>query len=275
MVAAKKSVTIISAIVISLYVLWVAIPLVLVIFQSFRPRLLMFVDPPVFFFTPTTEHYIGIFSRQNILMFMRNSAIVGVFSTGLCLILGSMCAYALSTLKLPGKNFWALLILLTRMVPASTLMVPIYVMMRTFGLLNTHTAIILTHATLNLPFTIWMMRSFFDDVPKELEQAAMVDGCSRILSFFKVAMPLAAPGLVATGILAMLFSWNEFMFALILSSPRTRTLPIGISSFMGAVSVDWGGSSAAAVVACIPVFIAGVIVQKYLVRGLTMGAVKG
>ena len=275
MITFKKRVAVISAAGIAIYVLWILIPIILMVFQSIKPQLIMFADPPVFIFTPTSQHFEGIFYTQNILGFMKNSVIVGAAATAICLMLGSMCAYALSSLELPGRHIWALLILITRMVPASTLMVPIYVMMRTFGLSNTYSAIILTHATLNLPFTIWMMRSFFDDVPKELEQAAMVDGCSRIKSFFRIALPLSSSGLVATGILTMLFSWNEFMFGLILSSPSTRTLPVGISSYMGAVSIDWGGSSAAAVAACIPIFIAGFIVQKYLVRGLTMGAVKG
>jgi len=119
-----------------------------------------------------------------------------------------------------------------------------------------------------------MMRSFFSDVPKELEQAALVDGCSRIQTLIKISLPLASAGLAATGILTMLNSWNEFMFALILSNNTTRTLPIGISNFIG-ISIDWGGSSAAAVIACIPIFATGIFIQKYLIRGLTMGALKG
>jgi len=185
-----------------------------------------------------------------------------------------MSAYAFSTLRLPGKNFWAFMILVTRMVPVGTLMVPIYVIMRKVGLANTYFAVILAHAVLNLSFVIWMMRSFFDEVPKELEQAAMVDGCSRIQSLLRISLPLASAGLAATGILTMLNSWNEFMFALILSNNRTRTLPIGISNFVG-IAIDWGGSSAAAVIACVPIFIAGIFIQKYLIRGLTMGAIKG
>ena len=271
---AKKQVAIISAIGIVLYIIWIAMPIVLVVIQSIRPQIYMFTSPPTFIFVPTAANFINVID-QNIMHFMRNSLIVAAFTTAVCLILGSMCAYALSSLKLPGRHIWALLILITRMVPAGTLMIPIYVIIRTFGLLNTHTAIILTHATLNLPFTIWMMRSFFDDVPQELEQAAMIDGCSRLKSFILIALPLSASGLVATGILTTIFSWNEFMFAMIISNPATRTLPVYISGFMGVTGIDWGGSSAAAVAACIPIFAAGIFVQKYLVRGLTMGAIKG
>lgn len=270
----KKRIAIISAIGIALFILWLSIPLVLVVQQSVKPKLYMFSDPPTFIFKPTIEHFRDVLS-QDISQYMGNSFIVAAFSTALCLILGSMCAYALSRLRLPGQNFWAFFILVTRMVPAGTLMVPLYVIMRSFGILNTHIAIILTHATLNLPFTIWMMRSFFDDLPEALEEAAMIDGCSRLRLFMVIAMPLSAPGLVATGILTIIYSWNELMFSLILSDASTRTLPVWISGFISQVSINWGGSSAATVIACVPIFIAGIAVQKYLVRGLTMGAVKG
>ena len=270
----QKKVIIVSVIVIVFFLLWTLIPIVFLAQQSIKPRLLMFADPPQFIFQPIADHYITIFTRNNIPLLMKNSLIVASSTTVLCLVLGSMCAYALSSLKLPGKNFWAFMILMTRMVPVGTLMVPIYVIMRMMGLANTYVAIIFAHTVINLSFAVWMMRSFFDEVPAELEQAAMVDGCSRIQSFFKIVLPLASAGLAATGILTMLNSWNEFMFALILSNNSTRTLPIGIASFLG-VSIDWGGSSAAAVTACLPIFIAGIFIQKYLVRGLTMGAIKG
>lgn len=263
-----------SGVAVLVFVLWLAVPLVLVLLQSVKPKLFMFTSPPTFIFTPTAEHFRDAL-QQDIGQYMGNSLIVAAFSTAVCLILGSMCAYALSRLKLPGHNVWAVLILVTRMVPAGTLMIPLYVIMRTMGLLNSHLAIILTHATLNLPFTIWLMRSFFDDLPDALEQAAMIDGCSRLRAFFVIALPLTAPGLVATGILTTIYSWNELMFSLILSDASTRTLPVWISGFISQVSINWGGSSAATVIACVPVFIAGIAVQKYLVRGLTMGAIKG
>lgn len=274
MAVTKKSVSIISAVGVLLFVLLLAVPLALVLLQSVKPEIYMFTDPPTFIFTPTFDYYANVLV-QDFTLYLGNSFIVAFLSMAICLILGSMCAYALSSLKLPRRNFWALVILITRMVPAGTLMIPLYVVMRTFGLLNTHFATILTHATLNLPFTIWMMRSFFDDIPEALEEAAMIDGCSRLRSFFVIALPLAAAGLVATGILATIYSWNELMFSLILTNASTRTIPVWISGFISQVSINWGGSSAATVITCLPIFIAGVAVQKYLVRGLTMGAVKG
>ncbi len=264
-----------SIIIVVLFVLWTVIPLILLAQQAFKPHVLMFSDPPTFIFKPIGDHFVKIFSKQNIFPFIINSIIVGLSSTLLCLIMGSMSAYAIARLNLPGKNFWAIFVLITRMVPVGTLMIPIYAMLRYIGLGNTYLAIIIAHTALNLPLAIWMLRSFFEDIPLALEQAALIDGCSRLRSFFAVALPMASAGIAATGILTMLNSWNEFMFALVLSGRTTRTLPVGISSFVGSVSIDWGGSSAAALVACLPIFIAGIFVQKYLVRGMTMGAVKG
>ena len=274
MMRLNRKVKFLSAIVIILFVLWTIIPMLVIMQQSIKPRSLMFVDPPVFIFTPTIEHYFSLFTRYEILQYMKNSLIVSLSATALCLTLGTMAAYAFSSLKLPGKKFWAFMILVTRMVPVGALMIPIYVMMRRIGLSNTYFAVILAHAVLNLAFVIWMMWSFFSDVPKELEQAAMVDGCSKIQAFFRISLPLASAGFAATSILTMLNSWNEFMFALILSSNRTRTLPIGIANFIGP-QIDWGASTAGAVVACVPIFAAGIFIQKYLIRGLTMGAIKG
>lgn len=275
MIAKNKKVMITSIILVIGFVLWTIFPILMIAQQSIKPRLLMFNDPPALFFSPTMDHFTNIFTRQDILSFVKNSLVIAVFSTMACLLLGSLAAYALSSLKVPGGNAWALVILAARMIPTGTLMIPVYVIMRNLGFINTYLAVIIVHTALNLPFAIWMMRSFFDDVPPVLQQAAMVDGCSRFATFCRIALPLAAPGLVATGILTMLNSWNEFMFALILTGRNTRTLPVGISSFIGSISIDWGASSAAAIVSSVPIFIAGILIQKYLIRGMTMGAVKG
>ena len=239
------------------------------------PERLMFTDPPTLLFIPTLEHFISIFSRNNIFLNIVNSSIVGLATMVLCIVLGSLCAYALARIHIPGVRIIALLILITRMIPVSSLMMPMYVMMRKIGVSGSYFAVILAHTTLNLPFAIIMMKGFFQDIPLELEEAAQVDGCSRFHAFLRVCLPLTAPGLATTSIMVLLNSWNEFMFALILSGRTTRTLPVGISSFLGSVSIDWGASSAAASLATIPIFIAGIFIQKYFVRGLTGGAVKG
>jgi multiple sugar transport system permease protein len=259
----------------SLFLLWVLIPIYMVFQNSIKPTLAIFADPPQLIFTPTTEHYIEVFTRHNMSSYMLNSLIVALSTMVISLFLGSLAAYSFARLRLRGKEHMALLVLISRMVPAIVLVVPIFTIMRSLKLTNTYWSIIIAHTTFNLPFVVWMMRSFFEEIPEELEDAAMVDGCSRLGAFRRVALPLAAPGLAATAILCLLLSWNEFLFALVLSGKDTRTLPIGISAFIGTVSIDWGASSAAAVVAMVPIFILGLMVQRYLVRGLTMGAVKG
>ena len=150
-----------------------------------------------------------------------------------------------------------------------------FVIFNQLHLTGSFLALILAHTSFNLPIVIWMMRSFFEDLPPELEEAALVDGSSRWGAFVRVALPLASPGMAATAVLCLLFSWNEFLFALVLSGSNTKTVPIGVSSFIGTVSVDWGGSSAAAIVALVPIFILGMAAQRFLVRGLTFGGVKG
>jgi multiple sugar transport system permease protein len=150
-----------------------------------------------------------------------------------------------------------------------------FVIFNQLHLTGSYLALILAHTSFNLPIVIWMMRSFFEDLPPELEEAALVDGSSRFGAFTRVALPLASPGMAATAVLCLLFSWNEFLFALVLSGSATKTVPIGVSSFIGTVSVDWGGSSAAAIVALVPIFILGLAAQRFLVRGLTFGGVKG
>lgn len=261
--------------VVFLFLLWILVPIVVVGENSLKSTLDVFADPPKWLFEPTLEHFDNVLGRLDFGRFLLSSTIVAAGSMVLSLVIGTPAAYALARLRVRGRNVWAVLILFTRMVPAVVLVVPMFVIFTHLGLVNTYQGLILAHTTFNLPLVIWMMRSFFEDLPVELEEAARVDGASRLGAFFRVALPLTAPGLTATAILCLLFSWNEFLFALVLSGPDTRTMPVGVSSFIGTVSIDWGGSSAAAVLAMIPIFILGLAVQRFLARGLTMGAVKG
>jgi multiple sugar transport system permease protein len=261
--------------VVIVFLLWVLIPMYVVASNSLKSSLIVFSDPPKWIFSPTLAHYRNVLGRLNFERYMLNSSIVALASMALALVLGTPAAYALARLRMRGRELWALLILFSRMVPAFVLVVPMFVIFSHLHLINTYRALILTHTTFELPLVIWMMRSFFEDLPAELEEAARVDGATRFGAFVRVALPLTAPGLTATAILCLLFSWNEFLFALVLSGPDTRTMPVGVSSFIGTVSIDWGGSSAAAVLGMIPIFILGLAVQRFLVRGLTMGAVKG
>lgn len=265
----------ISYVIIGVFLLWVLFPILLMFLQAIKPDLIMFSDPPKFFFKPTLDHARKIFGRNNIMTNMSNSVIVAMITMVLSLVFGSMCAYVIGRVKFTGKALVASFIILTRMVPVGALMMPIYVIMHRLGLTGSYAAVIFAHTTLNLPFAVLLLLGFFREIPLEMEQAAQVDGCGHFRIFTQIAIPLIAPGLATTGIMVLLNSWNEFMFALILSGRTTRTLPIGISSFMGSVSIDWGASSAAASLATIPVFIFGICIQKYFIRGITSGSVKG
>ena len=262
-------------VVLAAFLLWVAVPILTVGLNSFKTARDIFTTKPKLAFSPTTANYDHVLGQLDFLQFVANSSIVALGSSMLSLAIGVPGAYALARLPLPGRELWARGVLFTRMAPAVALVVPMFVIFEHLQLLGTYWALILAHTTFNLPLVVWMMRSFFEELPAELEEAALVDGCGRLGAFWRIALPLVTPGLAATTILCALFSWNEFLFALVLSDTSTQTVPIGISGFVGSVSVDWGGSSAAAMLAMIPVFVLGLLAQRFLVRGLTFGAVKG
>jgi multiple sugar transport system permease protein len=264
-----------SYLVVGLFLIWVLTPLLVVAVNSLKTPAEIFTSKPSVSFTPTWRNYSRIVGDLDFIKFLGNSSIVAVGSTLLSLAVGVPAAYALARLPVRWREFWAISILFTRMVPAVALVVPMYVLFERASLLGTYWGLILAHTTFNLPIVTWMMRSFFEELPVELEEAALVDGSTRWGAFRRIALPLASPGVAATAVLCLLFSWNEFLFALVLSGQNTQTVPIGVASFIGTVSVDWGGSSAAAVIALLPIFVLGLGAQRFLVRGLTFGAVKG
>jgi multiple sugar transport system permease protein len=265
----------VSYAIVGLFLLFVLVPILMVAVNSLKQPNEIFTSTPKLAFSPTADNYRKVLGELDFVQYLTNSALVAVGSTAASLVIGTPAAYALARLPIRGREWWARLILFTRMVPAVALVVPMFVLFQKLDLLGTFPALIAAHTTFNLPIVVWMMRSFFEELPGELEEAALVDGCGRWGAFLRVALPLASPGLAATAILCLLFSWNEFLFALVLSGQDTQTVPIGVASFIGTVSVDWGGSSAAAVVAMVPIFVLGLAAQRFLVRGLTFGAVKG
>ena len=271
----KRRGALLSGAVVLIFLAWVLVPIVILAENSLKPAKLVFSDPPKWIFAPTLSHYRDVLTKLDFPRYMLNGAIVAGGSTLLALAIGTPAAYALCRARGRASAAAGLLILFCRMVPATVLIVPMFVIFSKLHLINRYPSLLIAHTTFDLPLVVWLMRSFFADIPRELEEAAMTDGARRLTAFWRVVLPLTAPGLTATSILCLLFSWNEFLFALVLSGPETRTMPVGVSSFIGTVSIDWGGSSAAAMLAVIPVFILGLLVQRFLVRGLTLGAVKG
>ena len=246
---------------------------------SFKREVDQFALPPKWFvFTPTLEHYADAFINRSFGQYLFNSLFVAVASTACALVIGTLAAYALARFRLPWNldRKLALWILSTRMFPAIVTAVPLFLIMRALWLVNTRLSLIVVYTSLNLPFVVWMMRGFFAEVPRDLEEAALVDGDSRMGAFWRIVLPLVAPGLAATAVFCLIVSWTEFLFALVLTqTDDAMTLPVSIAGRVTQYGIKWGAMSAAAVVAMVPILVFALSVQRYLVRGLSLGAVKG
>lgn len=246
---------------------------------SLKSEVDQFAVPPVLVrFTPTLRHYYDSFIVRPFGSYLLTSAVVAAVTTALTMAIGTCAAYSLARFRLPGRanehlSFW---VISTRMFPPIVTMAPLFLIMRGLGLLNTIPALVIVYTGLNLPFVIWMMRGYFEELPIELEEAAMVDGDSRLGALWRVMLPLAAPGLAATSVFCLITCWNEFLIALILTqTDASMTLPVGIAGQVTQYEIRWGAMSAAGVVAMIPIVAFGMAVQRYLVRGLSLGALKG
>jgi len=225
---------------------------------------------------PTLDNYIMAFTAQPILRFMWNSVVVAGLSTALCVLVSALAAYALTRLKLKRRNLIMSLLLAVAMFPLISLMVPMFKLMRELGLLNTYLALILPYAVLSLPVCTLVMASFFQDIPADLEAAAMVDGCSRFGALFRIVIPLSAPGVFTAAILAFVNAWDEFLLALtMMNRVSMRTLSVGITLYQGEYAFPWPLISAALIVAIVPISILIAVFQERVVGGLTAGGVKG
>lgn len=234
------------------------------------------VPAKVFSFGPTLDHFKNVFSSDSpVLAGFRNSVIVAGASTIIATVLGVPAAWAYSRFALKGKKDQLFFILSTRFMPPVVVVIPVFLMFRDLGLLDTQLGLILVYAAFNLPFTIWMMKGFIDDVPAEYEEAAMLDGFSRFEAFWRVILPLLIPGIAATAVFALIFSWNEFVFSIFLiTDPDTRTAPSAIAGLIGGTTTDWGLVAASAMVFAVPVLVFAFLVRKHLVAGVTLGAVR-
>lgn len=253
-----------------------AFPILWMVLTSFKPDPLITNPKPIWIFAPTLEHYRNIFTTARDFTFwsyFANSLIISGVSTLIAIVAGYFCAYSISRFNTGGPNFsyWILSI---RMLPPAVFITPIVILFGFYGLMDTHIGIILMYLIFNVPFAVWIFLSFIDDVPVDLEQAALLDGYSRFTVLRKIVLPLTAPSIVAVGLICFIFSWNEFLFALVISFQKAATLTVGTARFVGGYGIWWGRISAALTIAAIPPVVVGLLGQKYLVRGLTMGAVK-
>jgi multiple sugar transport system permease protein len=225
---------------------------------------------------PTLENYVRVFLDQPILLFLWNSLVVATLSTILCVVVSALAAYALVRLRIPAPGVILSVLMAVAMFPLISLVVPLFSVMRDAGLLNRWPALILPYAVLSMPVCTMVLISFFQDIPKDLENAAMIDGCTRLGALWNVVIPLTAPGVFTAAILAFVNAWDEFLLALTLS-PRvaSRTLPVGITLYQGEFSFPWPIISAALVVAIVPICILIAVFQERVVGGLTSGGMKG
>ena len=223
----------------------------------------------------TPASYAELLSDASFLTPMANSAIVGIATTLICMVLGSACAYAIARYRFRGRQVLLLGMLTVQAIPVIVLAVPLFILLRAFGLYDQLPGLVITYTAFILPLVVWMLVGFFEDIPPSLERAARIDGCNRLQIMYKIAFPLAAPGMAATAILAFITSWSDFFLAKVLTSSTATTLPVKTAAFQGLFAMDYTAAATAGVITAVPVLVLALIAQKWIIRGLVEGAVKG
>jgi multiple sugar transport system permease protein len=259
-----------------LALLWTVVPLGWMVLSSFKKPDDLVSQTPQLFFAPTFQNYIGLFTGGNALGgYITNSILAAGISTVIAVTLGCLAGYGLSRSHFRGKDHVSFWIISTRMAPIAAVILPLYAVFRSLDLLNSTTGLIVAYLTFNLPFAIWIMNAFFADLPPALEEAALVDGATKFGAFWRIALPLTAPGIVTTAILCLVFSWNDYAFAQSFSGPGSQTLPIAASQLITQTGINWGQLMAIGTIVVLPMIVVGLAVRRYLVKGLTLGAVTG
>jgi len=265
-----------NKLLLGIWVIFVLIPPLFVFYwmfsSSFKTQTQNLAIPPVLFFKPYFGNYVRLFQETPILQYFTTSMVVGTVSTLLALLLGLPAAYSLSRWK---NNFIVLSILTARMMPGISYLVPWFIFFTRFRLVGSHTALILSHLTITLPLVVWIMIGFFEELPVEVLDSARIDGCSEAGVLLRVALPMSKPGITASAILAFMFSWNNFLYSLVLGGAEALTLPVAAYKYLSYAYIDWGGLNAVASTVVLPVIIMTLLVQKHIAKGLTLGAVKG
>ncbi|WP_328417682.1 MULTISPECIES: carbohydrate ABC transporter permease [unclassified Micromonospora] len=247
-------------------------PLLWMVAASFKTNVDIYDTGKALAFSPTLDNYANVLEQANYVQFIGNSLWVAFAATALSLVLGIPAAYSMSRFNMKKS---ALVVLMARVIPGVSLLVPWYYVFSNLKMVGGFSVLVLSHMFVSLPLVVYIMMGYFDSLPHELEEAALVDGLTHIGAFRRITLPLSIPGVATAGILSFIFSWNNFMFALVLSGADTKTLPVAIFDFVGYASIDWGGLMAAASVVTLPIMVIALFVQKYVVSGLTAGATKG
>lgn len=258
--------------------IFVVVPFLWILLGSFKTNIELMASQgqTLWIQHPTLDNYVNLFQQYPFARYFLNSTVVATGTTLIAVSFSAFAGYSLSRFRFPGRTVVGIAILTTQMLPGVAILIALYLQFKTFGLLNNYGGLIVGYNAFAIPFCTWMLRGFFDSIPTDLEEAAMIDGCNRYASFFYVALPLTTPGLIATGIFSFILCWSEFLFALtIVNDTSMFTLTIGLAAMRTISVIDWGLLNAGVVVATIPLAILFAFVQKYLIQGLTAGAVKG
>jgi multiple sugar transport system permease protein len=241
---------------------------------SFKSRNLVY-QPNIWFFKPIFENYTNIFKNNHLEIYLLNSAIIAFFNCIFSLVLGSMTAYALSRYRFRASQGISFYFLFVRILPAVVSVIPLYVIAAFMKILDTHAVLITVYLLFNIPYTVLMMKGFFDEISIEVEEASLIDGCTRIQTLLWVVIPLAIPGLIATAIFCVINAWNEFIYAAMLTTFKTNTVPTIVQLYKSVSGMVWGEMSATGTIATLPAIFFAALVQRQMVRGLSFGAVKG
>lgn len=266
----------IVAILLVLALLWTLVPLIWMVMSSFKNSKDVTASTPVFLFQPVLDNYRNLFTGANNLWpYIWHSVLAAGISAILAVSLGALAGYGLARTTMHGKRHVSFWIISTRMAPIAAIVLPLFLIFRGLGLIDSIPGLVLAYLTFNLPFAIWLMSAFFAEVPPSLEESALVAGCTRWQAFWTVILPLTKSGLVTTFILCLVFAWNDYAFAVVFSGPHSQTLPIAASQLVTQTGVDWGQLAAIGTIVVVPMMLAGLAVRKWLVTGLTLGAVTG
>ena len=251
-------------------------PVVLMLLTSMKLKVDIFNDTSTFFFIPTFQNYVSVVQDPSLMRYLSNSLIVGLVSTGLTILTGSMAAYAIVRFRFMGRDVVSMTTLLMRMIPPAVLTVPVFgIWTFQYQIGNTLSGLVLAYVAINLPFVIWILQSFIEKIPIELEEAAKMDGANPFQIFFMIIWPLVKPGMAAAAIFTFRIAWNEFIIALILTNRATRTIPVNISLFLTEHDIDWGRLMAMGMLIAVPPIIFTFVASKQIIMGMTAGAVKG
>ena len=266
--------------IIIVYLVFTLLPIFWMVRTSFLNSSDAFLLPPKLIFKPILDNYKHIFaggymtSGTNFVKSYINSVIVSLSSALITLVIGIPAAYTLARFQFRGKSDLSFWILSTRMAPPLGSALPLYIIFKYTGLIDTHLALIILYLTFNLSLVIWLLTGFFQGIPKEIEEAAFIDGCSRLKSLIKILMPICLPGIISAIVICIIFSWNEFLFALIITGPRAQTVPLGAYSMILHSKILWGPITAAGVVISLPIIVFVILFQRNLVTALTFGAIR-